>query len=268
MAFYAIVKPHRTFRFNECVCTPFNADFDGDEMNLHLPQTEEAKAESIILMGSKSNLITPRNGEIIIAATQDFLTGAYLITHKDAFFDRSAAGSLLGSINAYRDANLEFTLPIPAIHKPVKLWTGKQLFGLLLKPNKKCSIRLNLRTKGKAYTNKDEDLCANDAFIVIHNSEIMCGVLDKNVLGSGSKHNVFYLLLCDFGEEEAAAAMLRLARMASYFLMNRGFSIGIGDVTPSANLLTAKANLLKSGYAKVLNFKIFFKKDVNYSCKI
>jgi DNA-directed RNA polymerase III subunit RPC1 len=45
MSFYACVKPHRTFRFNECVCTPFNADFDGDEMNLHLPQTEEAKAE-------------------------------------------------------------------------------------------------------------------------------------------------------------------------------------------------------------------------------
>ena len=43
--------PHRTFRFNECVCTPYNADFDGDEMNLHLPQTEEAKAEAVVLMG-------------------------------------------------------------------------------------------------------------------------------------------------------------------------------------------------------------------------
>lgn len=43
--------PNRTFRFNECCCTPFNADFDGDEMNLHLPQTEEARAEAIILMG-------------------------------------------------------------------------------------------------------------------------------------------------------------------------------------------------------------------------
>ena len=43
--------PHRTFRFNECVCGPFNADFDGDEMNLHLPQTEEAKAEALVLMG-------------------------------------------------------------------------------------------------------------------------------------------------------------------------------------------------------------------------
>ena len=43
--------PHRTFRFNECVCTPYNADFDGDEMNLHLPQTEEARAEALFLMG-------------------------------------------------------------------------------------------------------------------------------------------------------------------------------------------------------------------------
>ena len=51
LVFQAVVKPHRTFRFNECVCTPYNADFDGDEMNLHLPQTEEAKAEALTLMG-------------------------------------------------------------------------------------------------------------------------------------------------------------------------------------------------------------------------
>lgn len=51
MALFARVMPHRTFRFNECICSPFNADFDGDEMNLHLPQTEEAKAEALVLMG-------------------------------------------------------------------------------------------------------------------------------------------------------------------------------------------------------------------------
>jgi DNA-directed RNA polymerase III subunit RPC1 len=69
------IMPRRTFRFNECCCGPFNADFDVDEMNLHLPQTEEAKAEAITLMGSKSNIITPRNGEPLIAAIQDFITG-------------------------------------------------------------------------------------------------------------------------------------------------------------------------------------------------
>lgn len=46
----ARVMPWRTLRFNECVCTPYNADFDGDEMNLHLPQTEEARAEALTLM--------------------------------------------------------------------------------------------------------------------------------------------------------------------------------------------------------------------------
>ena len=48
--FQVRVMPWRTFRFNECVCTPYNADFDGDEMNLHVPQTDEARAEAHILM--------------------------------------------------------------------------------------------------------------------------------------------------------------------------------------------------------------------------
>lgn len=55
MAHKAKVLEHRTFRFNECVCTPYNADFDGDEMNLHLPQTEEARAEALVLMGVTYN---------------------------------------------------------------------------------------------------------------------------------------------------------------------------------------------------------------------
>lgn len=60
----------RTFRFNECVCNPYNADFDGDEMNVHVPQTEEARAEASELMGVMRNLCTPKSGEILIAATQ------------------------------------------------------------------------------------------------------------------------------------------------------------------------------------------------------
>lgn len=50
MAHKVKVLQHRTFRFNECICNPYNADFDGDEMNLHLPQTEEARAEALVLM--------------------------------------------------------------------------------------------------------------------------------------------------------------------------------------------------------------------------
>ncbi|KAG5855741.1 DNA-directed RNA polymerase III subunit RPC1 [Anguilla anguilla] len=250
MAHIARVKPHRTFRFNECVCTPYNADFDGDEMNLHLPQTEEAKAEALVLMGTKANLVTPRNGEPLIAAIQDFLTGAYLLTLKDTFFDRAKACQIIASILVGKDEKIKIALPPPAILKPMTLWTGKQVFSLILKPSRDCPVRANLRTKGKQYCGRGEDLCHNDSFVVIQNSELMCGSLDKGTLGSGSKNNIFYILLRDWGQNEAANAMSRLARLAPVYLSNRGFSIGIGDVTPGQGLLKAKQDLLDAGYRK------------------
>lgn len=133
LSHYAKIRPWRTFRLNECVCTPYNADFDGDEMNLHVPQTEEARAEAINLMGVKNNLLTPKSGEPIIAATQDFITGSYLISHKDSFFDRATLVQLLSMMS---DADIQFDIPPPTIFKPVMLWTGKQVFSLLIKPNK------------------------------------------------------------------------------------------------------------------------------------
>ena len=78
-------------------------------------------------MGNKSNLVTPRNGELLIAATQDFLTGGYLLTQKDAFFDRGKVCQIVSQIIAGDDQNLSFDLLPPAIMKPVELWTGKQV---------------------------------------------------------------------------------------------------------------------------------------------
>ena len=159
----AKVHKHRTLKFNECVCTPYNADFDGDEMNLHLLQTEEAKAEASVLMGTKNNIVTPRNGEPLIAAIQDFITGAYLLTQKDMFFDRSKASQIIASIMAGSDYKTVIDLPQPCIIKPSPLWSGKQIFSLIMKPNQKSKINVNLRTKGKNYSGKNEDLCSNDS---------------------------------------------------------------------------------------------------------
>lgn len=162
MCHQAKIQPQRTFRFNECVCTPYNADFDGDEMNLHLPQTEEARAEALILMGNRSNLVTPKNGEILIAATQDFITGGYLLTQKDEFLTREDAMQLAACMVAGPDSNMDIDLPLPAIMKPRQLWTGKQIFNLIMKPNKKCPIKVNMTTKGRNYT-ANNDLCIRDS---------------------------------------------------------------------------------------------------------
>ena len=75
----------------------------------------------------------------------------------------------------------------------------------------------------------------------------MCGAVDKSTLGSGSKSQIFYQILRHFGEKHAAEAMSRLARLCPAFLTNRGFSIGIGDVTPGLGLLQAKHKLLDNG---------------------
>lgn len=250
MCHRAKVHQHRTFRFNESVCNPYNADFDGDEMNLHLPQTEEAKAEALILMGNKSNLVTPRNGELLIAATQDFLTGAYLLTKKDSFLDFKHATQLAATMLAGDDANMHIDLPPPAIMKPKRLWSGKQIFSLILHPNKSCPVKANLEAKGKAYT-KNREMCVKDSYVIIRNSELIAGTLDKGHLGSGGKSsNIFYIVLRDFGQQYSIKAMWRLGRLTSYLLMNQGFSIGIGDVTPGRPLVERKNKLLDEGYAK------------------
>lgn len=89
------VMPWKTFRFNECVCAPYNADFDGDEMNVHLPQTNEARSEAMVLMGVKSNTLTCRSGEPLVAAIQDFITAMYLLTQKDVFFTHQGTENVL-----------------------------------------------------------------------------------------------------------------------------------------------------------------------------
>jgi DNA-directed RNA polymerase III subunit RPC1 len=249
MCHQARVQPQRTFRFNECVCTPYNADFDGDEMNLHLPQTEEARAEALVLMGNRSNLVTPRNGELLIAATQDFITGGYLLTQRDEFLTKEKAMQLAACLLAGPDSKMQIDLPPPAILKPRRLWTGKQIFSLILRPNMQDKVIANLSTKGKNYTG-NLDMCIRDSYVVIRNSQLMCGSMDKNTMGSGTKNCIFYVILRDFGEELASRCMWRLARMASYFMMNRGFSFGISDVTPSHKLLEEKQKLLECGYKK------------------
>jgi DNA-directed RNA polymerase III subunit RPC1 len=250
MVHKAKIMHWRTLRFNECVCTPYNADFDGDEMNLHVPQTEEARAEAMVLMGVTANLVTPRNGEPLVAATQDFLTGSFLLTRKDTFFDRARFAQVCAGLS---DGNMQIDLPPPAIVKPCQLWTGKQVFYVLIRPNKSVNVSVNLEVRGRTFQNEKDVpqwLDAREGYVVFSDSELLCGTLDKTTLGSGSKNNLFHVLMRDYGPEVAADRMSRLARMTSRWLANQGFSIGIADVTPSEDLLLKKRDLVASGYHK------------------
>lgn len=243
MAHRVKVFPWRTFRFNECACTPYNADYDGDEMNLHLPQTEEARAEAAELMLIVHNLITPRNGEPLVAAIQDFLTGAFLLTRKDTFFTKDEFCRVVAYLS---DASEHVEVPVPAILAPRQLWTGKQVLTMLIKPNSKATSLVNFENKEKFYT-KDKYMCEKDGYVAFCRGELMCGNLGKKTLGGDSKNGLFYVLIRDYGAPEATRCMSRLAKLCSRYLADRGFSIGIDDVTPSIELQHLKQGILSEG---------------------
>ena len=251
LSHFVKVRPHRTFRLNECVCNPYNADFDGDEMNLHVPQTEEARTEALELMGVKHNLATPKNGEPIIAAIQDFITASYLLGNKDNFFDRKTFTNLCMYME---DGKMNLDLPPPAIWKPEMLWTGKQVFNILMRPNKKDKVMVNLEGACREFRptkGRPNDLDENDCWLVIQNSEVMCGLMDKAIVGAGKKDCIFYVILRDFGPDAAIAAMGRLAKLSARWLTDRGFSIGVSDVYPGGELQRRKDELIEAAYAEV-----------------
>jgi DNA-directed RNA polymerase III subunit RPC1 len=175
-------------------------------------------------MNVKHNLVTPRNGEPVIAAIQDFITASFLLSRKDRFLDRRQFTQICCYLG---DANMQIDIPPPTIWKPVQLWTGKQVFNVLMRPNKRSKIFVNVESKchkweeAKAENyamNPAPDLSPNDGWLVIVNSEIMCGVMDKATVGSGKKKSIFGVIMRDYGPHEAATAMGRLAKLCARYL--------------------------------------------------
>ncbi|CAL9179969.1 unnamed protein product, partial [Musa hybrid cultivar] len=207
----------------------------------------------------QNNLCTPKNGEILVASTQDFLTSSFLITRKDTFYDR-AAFSLMCSYMG--DSMDPIDLPSPAIIKarflllfslnymsynPIELWTGKQLFSVLIRPNARTKVFLNLMVKEKIYT-KSETMCPCDGYVYFRNSELICGQLGKVTLGNGNKDGLFSVLLRDYNSHAAASCMNRLAKLSARWIGNHGFSIGIDDVQPGEHLNQQKKKKIDEGY--------------------
>ncbi len=250
MSFHARILPWRTLRFNESCCAPFNADFDGDEMNIHFPQTEEAKAEAYNLMGVIENLQTPKNGEPLIASTQDFLTTFYLITQKDFFLDRC---HFYQFCNYFNDAKEKIDIPPPTILKPKELWTGKQLFSLLLRPNFKSKVIINLECKARNFSRKIKDknkffMDPNDGYVYIKNSELLFGNIDKSTIGNGSKTGLIFVLIKDCNKSIAAKILTRISKFSSRWINDYGMSFGIGDVTPQKKFIETKNEKVNYSY--------------------
>jgi len=212
MAHEVVVMPYKTFRLNTTVCPPYNADFDGDEMNMHALQNEEARAEARVLMRVQEQMLSPRFGENIIGAIQDHITGTFLLTHRNPRFNETQALDLL------RATSVDELPPADGAEDGDEYWTGRTIFSELLPPG------LDLEFLSEA---GDE--------VVIESGELRDGTVDSE--GVGEFGGEIVDTICkQYGNTRARVFVNEVASLAVRCIMHFGFSIGIDDesVPPEA----------------------------------
>ena len=211
MAHKVRVIQDKTFRLPVCDTTPYNADFDGDELNVHAIQTHNARAEAATLMSASTQIINPENNKPIIALVQDSLVAAFLLTQPGTFLRRHTVMQLCMGLRHFVPHN--YQLPVPAILKPTPLWTGKQVFSLLFHPT--FSYTRAAAVKG-------------DPPVTIVHGQLLSGVLCKRTLGTVAG-GLVHVFAQDWGLEHAAKFIGDAQRLLRDFMMVWGFSAGVGD---------------------------------------
>ena len=213
MAHIVRVMPYKTFRPNLCVCPPYNADFDGDEMNLHVPQSEEARAEARILMLVQEHIISPRFGGPIIGTVQDYISGGYLLSLKDSLLTKEEAQYIL------YQSGIDPSLPKPAyVINGREYWTGRQLISKLLPKT------LNIKFETNVFPPDQED-----GIVEIRNGEFIRGVLDKNATGALERSELLHVIAKEYGNDEARRFLDAFGKMTLLYIMKKGFTTGVSD---------------------------------------
>jgi DNA-directed RNA polymerase subunit A' len=213
MAHRVRVMPLKTFRLNVAVCPPYNADFDGDEMNLHIPQTEEAQVEARSLMLVPYNIRSPRFSGPIIGAHRDHISGLFYLTRTEKRFSRE-----------------EFVQLIRAVDKEVEIpnkksLTGKEIFSIFLPRS------LNIEHKAKSCVGCVKCLkgnCKYDAYVVIKNGKLIHGAIDSAAVGAESGR-IIDKIENQFGAKAASKFIYNITRLAIQSLMLSAYSISISD---------------------------------------
>ncbi|KAF2017627.1 DNA-directed RNA polymerase II subunit RPB1 [Aaosphaeria arxii CBS 175.79] len=211
------VMPYSTFRLNLSVTSPYNADFDGDEMNLHVPQSDETRAEIKHLCMVPLNIVSPQRNSPLMGIVQDTLCGIFKMTRRDSFLTKDQVMNIMMWVPDW-----DGVIPQPAIFKPRPRWTGKQIISMAFPE------RLNILTSGggdEAWHHKE------DKGLVIQGGVLLVGVLVKKVVGA-SAAGVIHLLFNELGWEAAVKFFDAAQRIVNFWLLHNGFSIGIGDTIP------------------------------------
>ena len=242
MAHYVRVLPHKTFRLHLCVCPPYNADFDGDEMNLHIPQSEEAQTEARLLMQVQDQILSPRFGGPIIGAKTDFITAAYLLTKKSTLLTREEVYKLLLA------AGYDGLIPEPEIKKHEPRWTGKQVFSQFIPKDLNYAFKA---TTCVACPHCDREECKHDAYVVIKDGVLKSGVIDRNAIGAEQSETLLHRIIKDYGAAVGREFLNRICRLLNLFMTMRGFTHSFDELELSRSAQRKIEQMLENSEEKI-----------------
>ena len=231
-----------TFRLNVADTKPYNADFDGDEMNMHCPQDYESAIELCELANVCKHIISPADSKSIIGIFQDSLLATYRMTRENVTFNKRKAMNL--SMNVH---NLNLDL--------FKEDTEISSFDVLSQILPKISCKFgNNSYDGKIETKDDEGnvifIEDKNNLIKIHNGKIKQGQIDKGILGASSK-GLIQTIYNDFGYKKAVTFINNLQYLVTDYMKLSSYSVGIGDLIADKTTNDSISDKIKDKKMKV-----------------
>ena len=242
MAHKVCVMPYNTFRLNVCVTPSFNADFDGDEMNAHVPQSLQTQQELISLAAVPQQIMSPRDSVPIVSIVQDIALGVYRLTKSHVKLHEKQMYNVLAPI-------IEGIKPIPeaayGTGTNTQRWSGRQLLSTIIPPN------INIRSSNKFFDERKED--DRDNYVVIENGEIKQGTVDKSIYQARSK-GLIHSIYNEYGPDDTKHFFDNTQKLICNWLVYSGFSTGISDLIVDSDTLGKCEDVIKDMKIKVTEF--------------
>jgi DNA-directed RNA polymerase II subunit RPB1 len=228
-----ILKVGDTFRMNVADTKPYNADFDGDEMNLHMPQDEESESELLNLAHVPYQIVSPANNSPIVGIFQDSLLGAYQFTRDNIKFSHRDAMNIL-----MNSKNIDLSI---FDNKEVSSFN---ILSQILPP-------ISLKYKTRAYKDS-ENYDTSNHVIDIEGSEYIRGQLEKGTLGSSTK-GILHRICNDFGNMASSKFIDDLQNIVTEYMKTSSYSVGPSDLISNKENKTQIDNVIENKKNQVID---------------
>lgn len=197
---------YNTFRLSVGVTGPYNADFDGDEMNIFVPQSVQTQIELEEIADVQRQIINPKNSRTSIGLIQDGLIGSYNLTFPDVKIDWKNTMNIMGYTN-YRDVKNNFI-------KKNKSYTGHEILSMIV------PTKVNIKKGG----------------VSIINGVVEKGQIAKDVLGEGKQNSIQQIIWDEYDVDATRDFLDNAQRLTNNYNLYNGFTIGIGDIQISKDI--------------------------------